>query len=75
MLVAIFIAFVFISSMNMSTGKEIGYPGMGHDALCDPKDLTRPCPPKQAVNPYTPGCEKSHRCRGGPPPPVSRKML
>lgn len=61
--------------MNMTVGKAIGYPGMGHDLPCDPHQSSSACPPVQPVNPYTPGCEYSHRCRRGPPPPVSRKML
>lgn len=75
--VAMLVAFVFISSMNMAVGKVIGYPAIGRNMPCDPYQSSSACPPEEPVNPYKRGCEKSRRCRGGvrPPPPVFRKML
>jgi len=77
MLVATFIACVFISSMNMTVGKVIGYPGLKPDLPCDHHRYPSACAPsEQPVNPYRRGCSKIHRCRrDSPPAPISRKML
>ncbi|KAG7576028.1 Rapid ALkalinization Factor [Arabidopsis thaliana x Arabidopsis arenosa] len=76
MLVATFIACVFISSMNITVGKVIAYPGLRPDLPCDHHQYPSACAPsKQPVNPYRRGCEKLNRCRRDPPPPISRKML
>ncbi|EOA22273.1 hypothetical protein CARUB_v10002869mg [Capsella rubella] len=68
MLVAIFIAFVVISTMNVADAKVIGYPVIrgGDRPRCDHGK----CPPDQPVSPYRPGCEKITRCRRPPPTPI-----
>ncbi|XP_019090138.1 PREDICTED: protein RALF-like 28 [Camelina sativa] len=73
MLVAMFIAFVAISNIDVTAAKEIGYPvirGGDRPPGCDHGK----CPPDQPANPYHRGCEKSHRCRGPPPPPVPKTI-
>ncbi|CAH8272982.1 unnamed protein product [Arabidopsis lyrata] len=72
--VAIFIACLFISNMNVAAANVIGYPpikGGDDQPGCDHGK----CPPKQPANPYHRGCEKTNRCRGPSPPVPPQKMI
>ncbi|XP_019090218.1 PREDICTED: protein RALF-like 28 [Camelina sativa] len=76
MLVAIFIAFVVISNINVAVAKYISYPAIGRDRQrgCSHGPHGK-CPPAQHMSPYHRGCDLIHRCRRQPsPPPVPKKM-
>ncbi|EOA19647.1 hypothetical protein CARUB_v10003059mg [Capsella rubella] len=62
MLVAILLACVVISNMNIAAAKVLSYRVIRRGD--EPRCSFGVCPPKQEVYPYRRGCEKSHRCRG-----------
>lgn len=68
MLVAIFIAFVFISSINGTVGTVIGYPAIrrgGAIRICDGNDPAL-CQLPKPTSPYRRGCEVGTRCKRPP---------